>query len=228
MSSLHSPLLLSRWQVSPELTVGPLCVWFGEIVPAPHYGVSHRLSTIRCPVKSTPLQPNNLQRLLLSLALQLPSCLCELYAAFCSPSCALLGEASTTTTAAMTKGSICGRIGAILHRGLHGFQPLTAWLAGETVGVDRDLRGRIGQKGPAWVSGWVFVRGMLSVQSESERKRNGGRRMRRKRSSFDSQCYCSMMMQSTLSRSLVTLDRRELDQSLQHGSGRQERKQGGC
>lgn len=126
LSSLHSPLLLSRWQVSPELTVGPLCVWFGEIVPAPHYGVSHRLSTIRCPVKSTPLQPNNLQRLLLSLALQLPSCLCELYAAFCSPSCALLREASTTTTAAMTKGSICGRIGAILHRGLHGFQPLTA------------------------------------------------------------------------------------------------------
>lgn len=34
----------------------------------------------------------------------------------------------------------------------------------------------------------------------------------------DSQCYYSMMMRSTLSRSLVTLDRQELDGSLQHGS----------
>lgn len=71
----------------------------------------------------------------------------------------------------------------------------------------------------------MFVRGRLQYRVRLREKEIGGGG---REEEVDSQCYYSMMMRSTLSRSLVTLDRQELDGSLQHGSGRQERKQGGC
>lgn len=143
------------WQISPKLPACPICVWRGVVMPVPHHVVSPPLNSIRCPVKLILLRSNKWQRQCLSLtpSLSLPP-FCELYAAFCSPSCSLLREASATITAAMTKGSICNRIGPILYRGLHSFHRLTAWLAEETGGVDREHRGRSGQRVAMCVYWW--------------------------------------------------------------------------
>lgn len=132
------------WQISPKQTVGPICDWCGVVMPVPHHGVSTPLNSIHCPVKLILLWSNKWQ--CQGLSLTLSSSLCERYAAFCSPSCSLLREASSTTTAAMTKGTICRRTGPILYRGLHSFHRLTARLAEETEGVDHDQCGRSGQR----------------------------------------------------------------------------------
>lgn len=110
--SLHSLLQATMWHISPKLTVGPICDWHRVVKPVPHHVVSPSLNSIHCPMKLILLWSNKWQRQCLSLTLS--SSLCELYAAFCSPSCSLLREASATTTVAMTKGSICSHIGPIL------------------------------------------------------------------------------------------------------------------
>lgn len=50
------------------------------------------------------------------------------------------------------------------------------------------------------------VRGFVCVGSQAERKINGGKRWRKKRrESFDPNCYCRIMMQSTALRHLKQL-----------------------
>lgn len=191
-------------QIFPKVPAGPTCVWRGVVMPVPHHVVSPPLNSICCPVKLILLQSNKWQSPCLSLtaSLALPP-FCKLYAAFCSPPCSLLREASATITAAMTKGRICNRIGPVLYGGLRRFHRLTAWLAGGTGGVDHEQRGRSGQRVALCL---LLTMGLVRGRAPLKRTENWGRRWRkRRRESVDSHCYCLKMMQSPAMRHLEQL-----------------------
>lgn len=55
------------WQVFPKMTAGPGCDWRGMVMPVPHHVVSPPLNYICCPMKLILLRSNKWQRWCLSL-----------------------------------------------------------------------------------------------------------------------------------------------------------------